>query len=360
VNVQFVGWSLRLLGGAVSHHHHDSAIADERSADGGLSRARLLRTTAGSALLGSRPRCSTLPPGRATPKKGGALRGGVRRRGKAETLNPFLAVTPIDQCPRPEPVRPARHHEPDLAQSGLGSLEPQQELTGLRGQAPQASISTRKTLGAGRIYSSADGEQGKRALPFVSGIRLGELKAIDKNTVRISLKAPDAESRRQLRLLQHVDSSAGLKDYKHPSAPGRSSSSRLPRQQSVYVAQELLVTGKPTSTRQDRPISDNTARLNALLSGRSTRWRSCDRAREGHAATGDMTVRSPRRPAHDVLTCTTKAPYRPAGHARDEAIASQGASSRPSTATHGRQRHRRQGAAFYTARCRSASRTSRS
>src|ERR1700712_130487 len=96
----FVGWSFASTWrSSVSYQRHDSPARDEQAAAGGLTRARLLRNTAALALAGMSPALlSQATAFGAAPVKGGTLRVGCVGAGTAETLNPFLGVTPIDQC----------------------------------------------------------------------------------------------------------------------------------------------------------------------------------------------------------------------------------------------------------------------
>ena len=71
----------------------------------------------------------------------------------------------------------------------------------------------------------------------MSNIRLGELKAIDKHTVRITLKAPDADLAGNFVYYNTWIVPAGQTDYKHPVGTGAFKfDSFTPGQQSVFVA----------------------------------------------------------------------------------------------------------------------------
>jgi peptide/nickel transport system substrate-binding protein len=304
----------------VSHQHHDSTIADERSADGGLSRARLLRNTAAASLLGLSPSLFDAAAAvAATPKKGGALRVGCVGGGTAETLNPFLAVTPIDQCRVQNLYDPLVIMNSDLSRSpGLAlAWNHNKSSTVYEVKLRQGvEFHNGKTLGAEDVIYSIQqmASKGSAALPFVSGIRLGELKAIDKNTVRISLKAPDADLAGNFVYYNTWIVPAGQKDYKHPVGTGPFKfQSFTPGQQSVYLAHKnYWVTGKPyVDSLKIVSISDNTARLNALLSGQIDAMAQLPTGlAKAHAATGDMTVLVASSPQPMMFYMdTTKAPY---------------------------------------------------
>jgi len=304
----------------VSHQHHDSAIADERSADGGLSRARLLRNTAAAALVGLSPSLlDSAAAFAATPKKGGTLRVGCVGGGTAETANPFLGVTPIDQCRIQNLYDPLVIMNPDLSRSpGLALAWNHNKNSTIYEVKLRQGVEFHngKTFGADDVIYSIRQMAGKgsAALPFVSGIRLGELKAVDKNTVRITLKAPDADLAGNFVYYNTWIVPAGQKDYKHPVGTGAFKfQSFTPGQQSVFLANKnYWVTGKPyVDSLKIVSISDNTARLNALLSGQIDAMAQLPTGlAKAHAATGDMTVLVAPSPQPMMFYMdTTKAPY---------------------------------------------------
>ena len=143
--MQFVGRSFAsTLEEQVTYEHHDSRTADERLEAARMSRARLLRNTAAAAAVGLSPTLLSagVRAGATTPKKGGALRVGFVGGGTAETLNPFIGVTPIDQGRIQNLYDPLVIIERrPVAQPGpRARVEREQGLHGLRGQAPPEGV----------------------------------------------------------------------------------------------------------------------------------------------------------------------------------------------------------------------------
>jgi peptide/nickel transport system substrate-binding protein len=173
-----------------------------------------------------------------------------------------------------------------------------------------------KSFGADDVIYSIQqmAKKGSAGLPFVSNIQLGELKAIDKHTVRIRLKTPDADLAGNFVYYNTWIVPAGQTNYKAPVGTGPFKfQSFTPGQQSVFTANEnYWVTGKPyVDSLKIVAISDNTARLNALLSGQVDAMAQLptDLAK-AHQATGDMTVLvAPSPQAMMFYMDTTKAPY---------------------------------------------------
>jgi peptide/nickel transport system substrate-binding protein len=304
----------------VSHQHHDSAAAYERSADG-LTRARLLRNTAAAALVGLSPSLLSQASAFAatTPKKGGALRAGFVGGGTAETLNPFLGVTPIDEGRIQNLYDPLVLSNADLSRSPGLALEWNPNKTGTVYEVKLRQgvvFHNGKSFGADDVIYSIQqmAKKGSAGLPFVSNIQLGELKAIDKHTVRIRLKTPDADLAGNFVYYNTWIVPAGQTNYKAPVGTGPFKfQSFTPGQQSVFTANEnYWVTGKPyVDSLKIVAISDNTARLNALLSGQVDAMAQLptDLAK-AHQAAGDMTVLvAPSPQAMMFYMDTTKAPY---------------------------------------------------
>jgi peptide/nickel transport system substrate-binding protein len=304
----------------VSHQHHDSAAAYERSADG-LTRARLLRNTAAAALVGLSPSLLSQASAFAatTPKKGGALRAGFVGGGTAETLNPFLGVTPIDEGRIQNLYDPLVLSNADLSRSPGLALEwnPNKTSTVYEVKLRQGVVfHNGKSFGADDVIYSIQqmAKKGSAGVPFVSNIKLGELKAINKHLVRITLKTPDADLAGNFVYYNTWIVPAGQTDYKKPVGSGPFKfQSFTPGQQSVFVAnKDYWVTGKPyVDSLKIVAISDNTARLNALLSGQVDAMAQLPtELAKAHAAAGDMTVLvAPSPQAMMFYMDTTKAPY---------------------------------------------------
>ena len=176
---------------------------NERGWDPSVSRGTLLRGTAAAAIGAMAVPGLALGAERATaPNKGGTLRAGFVGGGTAETLNPYLGVTPIDESRiqnlyDPLVRRQRRPHaQPRVSRwSGMHNKDATVYEVKLR---QGVTFHNGKTFGAEDVIWSIRQMAGKTsaALPFVSGIRLGELKAINKLTVRIPLKSAGRRSRR--------------------------------------------------------------------------------------------------------------------------------------------------------------------
>src|SRR5262249_41220640 len=130
------------------------------------------------------------------------------------------------------------------------------------------------------------------ALPFVSGIRLHELKAVNKTTVRIPLLFPDADLAANFTYYNTWIVPKGQTSYKHPIGTGPfAAESFTPGQQSVFKRNaNYWVTGKPyLDAVKITSITDPTARLNALLSGQIDAMAQLPTQQaKAHAATHDM------------------------------------------------------------------------
>lgn len=305
----------------MSHRNHDSEPADERLADGGLSRARLLRNTAaGAALLGlAPPLFDAASAFAASPKKGGTLRVGIIGGGTAETVNPFLGVTPMDEARIQNLYDPLVLLNADLSRSPGLALEwsHNKNSTVYEVKLRQGVVfHNGKSFGADDvIYSIRQmAKKGSAGVPFVSNIRLGELKAVNTHTVRIALKTPDADLAGNFVYYNTWIVPVGQADYKRPVGSGPFKfQSFTPGQQSVFLAnKDYWVSGKPyVDSLKIVSIDDNNARLNALLSGQIDAMASLPtELAKAHAATRDITVLvAPSPQAMMFYMDTTKAPY---------------------------------------------------
>jgi peptide/nickel transport system substrate-binding protein len=307
----------------VIEQNHDSPTPGESAADPSLSRAELLRGAAAVAMLGMWP----LTPSRdalsrlagATPRKGGTLRAGFVGGGTAETLNPYLAVTPIDECRAQNLYDPLVLVNADLSRSPGLALEwnANRDATVYEVKLrPHVTFHNGKTFGADDVIYSIQqmAKPTSAGLPFVSGINLRDLKAINKTTVRIPLKFPDADLAANFTYYNNWIVPAGQKDYKHPVGSGPFEfESFTPGQQSVFKRNpNYWVTGKPyIDALKIVSISDPTARLNALLSGQIDAMAQLPtQEAKAHAAAGDMHVLvAPSPQAMMFYMDTTKPPF---------------------------------------------------
>ena len=163
-----------------------------------VSRGTLLKGSAAVAIGAMAVPDLALAARTATPKRGGTLRAGFVGGGTAETLNPFLGVTPIDEARIQNLYDPLVLVNADLTRSPGLALEWTHNKDATVWEVklrPGVTFHNGKTFGAEDVIWSIQQMAGKTsaALPFVSGIKLGELKAVNKLTVRIPLKAADVD-----------------------------------------------------------------------------------------------------------------------------------------------------------------------
>ena len=305
----------------MTYEHQDSRTADERLEAARMSRARLLLNTAAAAAVGISPalfgQASALAA--TTPKKGGLLTGGFVGGGTAETLNPFLGVTPIDEGRIQNLYDPLVLSNADLSRSpGLAlAWNANKDSTVYEVKLrPGVEFHNGKTFGAEDVIYSIQqmAKKGSAGVPFVSNINLGGMKAINKLTVKIPLKSPDADLEGNFVYYNTWIVPKGQTDYKHPIGTGPFKfQSFIPGQQSLFVKNpNYWVTGKPyVDSLKIVAISDNTARLNALLSGQVDMMAQLPTEQaKAHQAAGDMTVLvAPSPQAMMFYMDTTKKPY---------------------------------------------------
>ena len=137
---------------------------------------------------------------RGAPVKGGTLRAGFVGGGTAETLNPLIGVTPIDQGRIQNLYDPLVIVNPDLSTSPgpRARVDPQRRRHRVRGQAaPRRHLAQRQDVRRRRrhLLDPADGAsrpalRGCRSSP---AINLKDLKKVNNLTVKIPLTAPDAD-----------------------------------------------------------------------------------------------------------------------------------------------------------------------
>jgi peptide/nickel transport system substrate-binding protein len=152
------------------------------------------------------------------------------------------------------------------------------------------------------------------ALPFVSGIKLNELKAVNSTTLRIPLKFPDGSLQSNFVYYNTWIVQDGEKDFSHPVGTGPFKfESFTPGQQSLFSKNaNYWMTGKPyVDAIKIASISDDSARLNALLSGQIDAMAQLPYAQaKAHQATGDITVlAAPSPQAMMFYMDTSKAPF---------------------------------------------------
>ncbi len=233
----------------VSHQHHDSEAVHERSADG-LTRARLLRNTAAAALVGLSPSLLSQASAFAatTPKKGGALRVGCVGGGTAETVNPFLGVTPIDQCRIQNLYDPLVIMNSDLSRSPGLALEWNHNKTSTVYEVKLrqgVEFHNGKSFGADDVIYSIKQMAGKTSAR--AAVRVGHppRRAEGDRQAHGADHAEGARRRsgRQLRLLQHVDRPGRAEGLQAPGRHRRRSSSSRSRPASRACSSRTRTTG---------------------------------------------------------------------------------------------------------------------
>lgn len=253
-------------------------MSDQQHHGPRVSRGTLLKGSAAVAIGAMAVPDLALGAHSATPKRGGALRVAFVGGGTAETINPFLGVTPIDESRIQNLYDPLVLVNADLTRSPGLALEWTHNKDATVWEVklrPDVTFHNGKTFGAEDVIWSIQQMAGKTsaALPYVSGIKLGELKAVNKLTLRIPLKAADADLSGNFTYYNTwiVPKGQTAKDYgKKPVGSGPfMAQSFTPGRQSVYVKNpNYWVSGKPyVDSLKIQNIDDNTARLNALLSG---------------------------------------------------------------------------------------------
>ena len=298
-----------------------------------LSRGRLLRGAAGVVLAspliaaacgggsssGTSTSSTTASGG---PKRGGTLRVGFVSGGTAETVNPLIGVTPVDQGRVQTLFSPLVGVNPDLSRTPGLALEWNANADATEYEVklrPGVEFHNGKTFGAEDVVYSIQQMAGKTsyALPFVSNIDLNGLKSAGKLAVRIPLKSPDADLAANFIYYNTWIFPAGTTAAelnKHPIGTGPFKfQSFTPGQQSVFVRNpNYWESGKPyVDTLKYISITDNNARLNALLSGQIDAMAQLPTAQaKAHQATGDMVVlAAPSPQAMMFYMDTTKPPF---------------------------------------------------
>jgi peptide/nickel transport system substrate-binding protein len=252
-------------------------------------------------------------------RRGGTLRVGYVGGGTAETLNPNLGVTPIDEGRIQNLYDPLVILNPDLSTSpGLAEQwTPNKDATEWEVKLRSGvTFHNGKTLTAQDVIYSIRlmSASTSAALPFVSGINLHDIKAINSTTLRIPLKFPDASLQSNFVYYNTWIVQDGEKDFTHPVGTGPFKfASFTPGQQSVFTKNpNYWISGQPlVDTLKIISISDNTARLNALLSGQIDAMAQLPYAQaKAHQATGDIVVAvAPAPQALVFYVDTTKPPF---------------------------------------------------
>lgn len=284
-----------------------------------ISRSTFLKGAGGSiAALGLGPFADNALAA-TRPKRGGQLRVGYVGGGTAETINPYLAVTPIDEGRVQSIFDPLVLLNADLSLSPGLALEWLPNKTATEYEVKlrhDVTFHNGKPFGAADVIHSIHLMAGKTsaALPFVSNINVRDLKAVNKTTVRIPLKRPDGNLMANFVYYNTWIAQKGEKNFAHPIGTGPFKfQSFTPGQQSVFVRNpDYWGHGGPyVDSLKIVSISDPTARLNALLSGQIDAMAQLDYAQaKAHQRIGDIKVLVAHAPQVLMFYMdTTKPPF---------------------------------------------------
>jgi len=255
----------------------------------------------------------------AKPVYGGALTIAYPGGGTSETVNPILGVTPIDESRIQSLYDPLVIVNPDFStRPGLAlDWTPNKDATAWEVKLrPGVEFHNGKTFGADDVIFSLHqmAKATSAALPFVSNIRLAELKAVNPTTLQIPLLSPDASLMENFVYYNTWISQNGETSFSKPVGTGPFKfESFTPGQQSVFTKNtNYWQTGKPyVDTLKILSVTDPTARLNALLSGQIDGMALLPYAQaKAHQSIGDIDVLVGKAPQALVFYMeTTKPPF---------------------------------------------------
>jgi peptide/nickel transport system substrate-binding protein len=254
------------------------------------------------------------------PVRGGTIRAGFVGGGTAETLNPYAGVTPIDESRVQNLYDPLFVQNADLTTSPGLALEMNANADATEYEVklrPGVEFHNGKTFGAeDLIYSIRlmSKPANFASVPFVAGIDLNGLKAVNPTTVRIPLKFPDADLGANFVYWNTWIVQDGETDFTNPvgTGPFMFESFKAGQQSTFKKNPNYWVTGKPyVDGLTIQSIDDNNARLNALLSGQIDAMAQLPTPQaKAHQATGDITVLvAPSPQAMMFYMDTTQAPF---------------------------------------------------
>ncbi len=214
-----------------------------------------------------------------------------------------------------------------------------------------------KTFGADDVIYSIQ-QMAKPAnsgsYPFVSGIDVANMKALSKNLVRIPLKTPDADLSANFTYYNTWIVQNGETDFKNPvgTGPFKFVVVHARPAERLQEEPELLGDGQAVRRLAQDPVDlrPHRAPERAALRARSTPWRSCRSRRPRRTRRrGDINVLVATSPqAMMFYMDTPKPPF--IGQPRAPGVPADRRPPGPDRRRdhrlrHGRQRHRRQGAA---------------
>jgi peptide/nickel transport system substrate-binding protein len=313
----------------VTDPRHSPSAPNTDPLDSRLSRGALLRGAAG-VMIGASPLLAAACGGGGSsadtsaeegePRRGGTLHLGFVGAGTAETLNPYQGVTPIDESRVQNLYDPLVIVNPDLTTGPGLALEwtPNSDATEYEVKLrPDVEFHNGKTFAAeDLIYSIRLMAKPANfaSVPFVAGINLDELKAVNPTTVHIPLTSPDADLAANFVYWNTWIVQDGETDFTHPVGTGPFMfESFKPGTESVFKRNpNYWANGKPyVDELKITSIDDNTARLNALLSGQIDGMAQLPTAdAKAHQSTGDITVLTSKSPQVMMFYMdTTQAPF---------------------------------------------------
>lgn len=308
---------------------HSPSAPNTDPLDSRLSRGALLRGAAG-VMIGASPLLAAACGGGGSsadtsaeegePRRGGTLHLGFVGAGTAETLNPYQGVTPIDESRVQNLYDPLVIVNPDLTTGPGLALEwtPNSDATEYEVKLrPDVEFHNGKTFAAeDLIYSIRLMAKPANfaSVPFVAGINLDELKAVNPTTVHIPLTSPDADLAANFVYWNTWIVQDGETDFTRPVGTGPFMfESFKPGTESVFKRNpNYWANGKPyVDELKITSIDDNTARLNALLSGQIDGMAQLPTAdAKAHQSTGDITVLTSKSPQVMMFYMdTTQAPF---------------------------------------------------
>jgi peptide/nickel transport system substrate-binding protein len=257
----------------------DIDVYEEGAEDAAFTREQLVRMAAAAGMsLGVAGSFvdAALGAVEQRPRRGGRLRVGHVGAGKGETFNPGRGSSFIDASRYYNLYDPLIRVKPDLSPApglALQWIPNRDSTTWLIRLRPDVTFHNGKDFTADDVIytfrTMADPKHVGTAA--VAGIRIGDLRKQGRLTVRVPLKTPNARLFDNFNVQNSVIVPVGLKDFSRPIGTGPFAfRSFTPGQRSLCARNpNYWEEGKPyVDEWEDISIDDNTARLNALLSGR--------------------------------------------------------------------------------------------
>jgi peptide/nickel transport system substrate-binding protein len=260
------------------------------------------------------------PPAETEPaiKTGGRLRVGHVGGGKAESFNPGVTSSFIDASRQLNVYDLLVRTNPDLSLApGLAlEWEPNADST-----LWQFKLRPDVVWHDGKPFTAADviytlqgwGDEKHIAHTAATNIRLEELNAVDDLTLEIPLKSPNARLAESFTQQSNVVIQDGVTDFTNPVGTGPFKFQEFTAgERSLCVRNEnYWEEGKPyVDEWEDISITDNAARLNALLAGEIDMMSQIEPTQaKAHLETGDIQViRAPSPTAIQVFLMAVDIP----------------------------------------------------